>query len=165
MTADEFVTALAEIGKSDVSKRVETRLWTKIRKRKKPAFEHPPDPILDLLARYDVSKVRFLQIQFSENKIADYDQIWHVATKATDDFFVESGRVLKMYYKECFPSQIGLSSGQFLELILIYAKMLSLTSENSTGPFDPVLVEYSEKAHALGPGVAPLDWFWETGRR
>ncbi|MFO0822522.1 MAG: hypothetical protein U0792_05280 [Gemmataceae bacterium] len=164
MTADEFVAALAVASRADKSNQLATRAWAKLRKRKKPAFEHPPDPVLDLLAWYNVSKLEFWQLKFHHAKISDLDNLWHVATKSTDDYFIETGSVLKMYYKEASPIPTGLSSSQFLELIVIYAQLIVAMPEKATGPYDPLLVEYAARATSISPRVAALDWFWESGR-
>ncbi len=164
MTADEFVVALAEASGTNKTKQPATRAWAKPRKRKKPAFDHPPDAVLDLLAWYNVSKLEFWQLKLLPAKEPDLDNLWHVATKSTDYYYIDNGSVLKMYYKEAFPNPTGLTSSQFLKIIVIYAGLIAAMTEKATGPYDPLFVEYAARAAAISPRAAALDWFWESGR-
>ncbi len=164
MTADEFVAAIAAAGKSDSAERDYTRAWGKVRKRRKPAFNHPPDPVLELLSRYDVTKLEFWQLKFVDKKAAEIDGLWHVVNRSTDDYYILNGCVLKMYYKEAYPGETGVDSGQLLEVIVVYAQMIAAMTESIEDPFHPLLVEHANRAHAIAPGSAGFDLFGEVRR-
>ncbi|WP_020474854.1 hypothetical protein [Zavarzinella formosa] len=158
MTADEFIAALAGLqGKK--------KLPAGVRRRRKALFAHPDDPVLELLARYEVAGLEFWQLKFSAKTASEIDGVWHVATKATDDYYVEGGRLLKMYYKEDYPAETGLTSGQFLEVIVVYARLIAAMANSTLGMNDPLIAEHAGHAVAISPKAAGLDWFEESWRR
>jgi hypothetical protein len=169
MTADEFVAAIKQAAAGFCQPRTDDRWYREreaavcaraaIAPRKAPGFEHPADPVLDLLARYDLSGVKLWQFKFWDLISPDGDSLWHVTQKSTDDYYIVGGSILKMYYKEAFPGATGLSSGQFLEVIALYARLIAAIP--TAGEADPVLAESAKLAVAISPDASGLDWFVE----
>ena len=164
MTADEFVAALGRAGRqyADPREAAACRAWVSIPRLAAPAFDHPPDPVLDLLSQYDLSGVAFWQLAFVKGVPVRWGGDWQVARKATDDYYVDGGTILKMYYKEAFPSGTGLTSGQFLDLVAVYAEMIAaLPPDRSAGRVDAAVAEYAARAAAISPHVHTFNWFDE----
>jgi hypothetical protein len=165
MTADEFVGAIKRVGSNpaDATKKAVYDAWAAVKLRPAPAFEHPPDPVLDLMARYDLSAVKFWQFEFKKGVPETWDDSWHVAQKATSDYYVDGGQVLKMYYKEAHPGPTGLTSSQFLDVLVLYARMIAATPANPPPEkLDAMLAGYACKALVISPEARCLDWFGES---
>ena len=165
MTADEFVATLARISRktADPKNEAMVRAWADIKPRPAPAFDHPPDPVLDLLARYDLSGVTFWQLTFAKDVPVRWDSSWQIAQKSTDDYYVDGGQLLKMYYKEAYPNETGLTSGQFLDLVALYAELIASTPPApSPDRLDAILAEYAGRAATCAPHARNLDWFGEA---
>ena len=141
------------------------RAWAAVPLRATPAFDHPPNAALDLLARYDLSGVIIWQLGFWSSPGPTFVGVWHVARQATYDYFVEQGRLLVMYYEEDSPRETGLQSGQFLDLLALFAeKRIAIPAGAGAAEIEPIVADFARRAAVVSPHAAGLNWFGESQR-
>ncbi len=180
MTADEFVAALAACAaryvpghslRADGDQAAAARAWATVPRRTGSPPAHPPDPLLDLLGRYDLSQVEIWQFRFSDGLPGDpWSEFRHVGTQCAYDYYVDparaGGRMLVMYYKDYQPEYFpSLTSAQFLELLVLYAKRRVVLAPDATDDETAACnAAFAARAASISPDAPMLNWYGEQRR-
>jgi hypothetical protein len=175
MTAEEFVEALGRtaalfrpgmlIGPSLTNQCAGARAWAEIPRREQVPPPHSADPVLNLLAQYDLSAVIIWQFQFIPTLTPLDPGIWKVAERPTYEYFVERSRILMMYYKEDRPHDIGVKSSEFLDLLALYAERRVVNPVTDNTEIEFIDADFAQRALTISPHAAELDWFGEARRK
>jgi hypothetical protein len=68
-----------------------------------------------------------------------------------------------MYYKEDYPHDTGVKSGEFLDLLALCAELRVALSADAE--FEPIVADFAQRAVAISPHAAELNWFGEARRK
>lgn len=135
MQANQFVVALKRLANGILrtdsldayGKDMQTSIlsWREIEKRHSPPLWD--DPIMALVANFDCSQVRIGNFVFKAPSGKPFIGDMFEFLTGPRDYYVGSGRhdVHQFYYKEAWPTDMGVESEAFLKGLLFYAEYLT----------------------------------------